>query len=72
MAIAESSPYRDLIPSPEKSTKLGITFGSYSPERTLTNQEIESWEIKTEGGRPLTADAILHKTGIEQRYVAND
>lgn len=72
MTIEKSSSHREPLSSRENITRIGMSFGAYSPERVLTNQEIESWGIITEGGRRLTADVILHKTGIEQRHAAND
>lgn len=72
MTIEKNPSHRETLSSHEESTRIGMSFGAYSPERVLTNQEIESWVIITENGKPLTADAILHKTGIEQRFVANN
>ena len=72
MAGSERFLYQEQSVSPEKFCNLGISFGSYFPRTTLTNRVIESWRVITKGGKLLTADAILHKTGIEKRYVAND
>jgi len=67
MAITER-----LNPPEIGQEKSNIVFGSYTPQRILTNQEIESWGIRTESGKFLTAEDILKKTGIEKRHVAND
>lgn len=60
------------ITVPETETKPQIAFGFYHPETALTNEEIESWQVRTNGGRLLTAEAIKNKTGVERRFVAPD
>lgn len=49
-----------------------IHSGSYLPKKILTNQEIESWNLrKNEKGKPLSAHAIIETTGVEERHFAN-
>lgn len=48
-----------------------ISWGIYQPENILTNEEIETWNLVTFTGAPLTAESISRKTGVERRYVAS-
>lgn len=59
-----------LQPKEKKERIDTISFGLYIPQKTLTNQEIESWQVKTPGGNMLTAEDILKRTGIERRHIA--
>lgn len=61
-------PERILLPETEVAPQ--ILFGFYYPETILTNEEIESWSVKTSSGKLLTAEAIFKKTGVERRFIA--
>lgn len=54
----------DIQASPEILDRPNISFGMYLPKNILTNEEIESWDVG------LSAEKILDKTGVAQRYVA--
>lgn len=73
MSLAELPKHFEPIPSPETPDKPSVVFGLYLPTKILTNQEIESWNLrKTPDGNPLSARAILTTTGVEKRYVADE
>lgn len=59
-----------LQPKERKERIDTISFGLYIPQKTLTNEEIESWQVKTPGGNLLTAENILKRTGVERRHIA--
>lgn len=71
MTVGELAP-RDGLPLEEASPELTISFGISLPKRIRTNAEIESWEVRTPGGNVLTASSIANRTGVLQRYVAED
>lgn len=48
-----------------------ISFGLYLPESILTNENVETWQVKNLSGELLTSEKILKRTGIERRYIAN-
>lgn len=60
------------ITGQETEPKPQILFGTYFPKTVLTNEEIASWKVKTNRGRILTAEDIKDKTGVVQRFVADD
>lgn len=62
----------DPIAAPEIPNKPDIAFGICLPKGILTNEEIESWAVKTSNGSLLTASSLEQKTGILKRYVADD
>ncbi len=66
MGIAE------LPPKPEIVQNRGISFGFYYPRTVLGNADMALWGVETAGGHPLTADSILQKTGVRQRFIAAD
>lgn len=60
------------IESREGSTRTGISFGTYIPDTVLTNEMIESWNIRKGNGEYLTADGIKNLLGIERRFIARN
>ncbi len=70
MSIAESQRPESIFPQ-ETLRKPSVVFGTYLPEKILTNQEIESWNVLTPNGNILTADNIQKRTGVAKRYVAD-
>jgi len=64
--------YRNGLPSPEIVNKPDISFGNYLPANILTNEEIESWNVKTASGKKLTAKDIEDRVGVKFRYVAGE
>ena len=61
----------ELAPKPETEKRRGISFGFYYPREVLTNADIGLWRVLTAGGHFLTAESILQKTGVKQRFVAD-
>lgn len=61
----------ELARTPETEQRRGISFGFYYPREVLTNADIGLWGVSTAGGHPLTAESILQKTGVRQRFVAD-
>lgn len=59
-------------PTPQEleSAPFSLDMAIYYPGRILSNEEIETWNAKTPGGNPITAESIFKKTGIERRYIA--
>ncbi len=73
MSLAEFPQHSEPIHFPETPNKPNVVFGIYLPKTILTNQDLESWNIKSKpNGKPKTARSILEITGIETRRVAND
>lgn len=72
MAPAEFPLRLDTDPPHETQQKPNLKFGIYLPKAALTNPDIESWGILTPGGNILTAENIEKRTGVKQRYVANE
>jgi len=72
MSIAEQAKHPDSPRPPEAENRPNIGFGTYLPEKILTNQEIESWRVSTPNGNILTAVNIQKRTGIVRRFVANE
>lgn len=70
--MSEILPIQASLKSPDRSADFKVDITTYTPKFFLTNDDIAAWGVKTESGKPLTADSILSKTGIERRYVASE
>lgn len=46
-----------------------LEIATYFPKQVLTNEEIASWNVLL-GGKPLTAQSIRDKVGVERRFLA--
>lgn len=70
MNLVESPKPLEPTFSPETSNKPNIVFGAYLPEKFITNEQIERWDVKTQNGKRLTASYIHEKIGISRRFRA--
>lgn len=50
---------------------MAIEIQVFSPVQVLTNQEIASWGVMS-GGKPLTEQSIVEKTGTNRRFIADE
>ncbi len=48
---------------------MALEIATYFPKQVLENEEIASWQPNN-GRKPLTAQAIYDKVGVERRYLA--
>lgn len=71
MAISELT-YNDLYPDSETLRKPNLSFGSYLPKFILTNKKIEAWGLETVKGESMDNKFLIQKTGIQERYVADE
>lgn len=58
------SPESEILKPPD------VSFGTFYPENAITNEGIESWDVKTASGRSITANGLSRLLGIERRFVA--
>jgi 3-oxoacyl-[acyl-carrier-protein] synthase-3 len=69
-----------LVPKPNHNSELirpggEIMFEVILPpgrERVIDNNQVANWKLTAPDGKPLNADEVFRRTGIDRRYVAYD
>lgn len=61
----------------EREHQVGVSFGLYLPEYVASNEEVGGWKhasgdlVVDTKGRHISAEGIIKRTGIKERYVAS-
>jgi len=69
MSLPDYRTSLDILQAPE-ALKPTIYISTYQPRRSVFNEEIESWGVKTASGKHLTAQGIEDLIGVKRRFVA--